>query len=265
MESLLLEKAMQHGMPPQGPVQVYAVSLWKCLTAPYLASSFDVEARIAAFLHTYSQLSQTITCAMMQELAGDDHLLWQSGAHLITAKMEHVITNEGEVTLHYRVGAEPLFGLSFGLVPGRLLSLGVPTVLYLARMQGRASVAHDANAPRDLSPQIALYAALLGIARALNIPVVGTSAVNQMCWTPERDAAFRRTYDDFYATMGGSPLGNSFFWLPVQPPRRSLSDIAIKHRRRTRQRREARDAIGRCAEEGWQALASGAFRRVNSQ
>jgi uncharacterized protein VirK/YbjX len=241
--------------PPQGPSQVYALSLWKCLSNRYLAQSLSAEAALACYLHHYRFLLDSLSLDSFAKLTSADVTLWRHGAYLITVKMEHVIPNEGELTLHFKEGGAPLYGLSFSFVPGQVFGRAEPSSILIGRMQGRAGeVARIAEATRacgEITPQACLYRALAGIAMANSLGhMLGVSAANHVCYEEARAGVFEQAYDAFYASLKAEPQIPGFVDLPIQPGRRPLSEVVGCHRRRTRRKRAAKLRLSEqvCAE-----------------
>ena len=253
---------MSDAQPPQGASQVYALSLWKCLSAPYLSNAFSREDAVVCFLHHYRYLRDAMPFARIEELAERDHVLFEVVDYTVTLKMEHVIPNEGELTLHFKQGEHALYGLSFSFVPGGAFGVTAPCVAVIGRMQGRtgeaARIARASKACGDITPQSVLYCALLGIVSAAGIDrLFGVSAADQVCHSEPIASLLERAYDRFYLTVGGVGHSNGFFQMPPGGQSKPLSLIARSHRRRTRIKREEKGRIVEAARISWVRLVEG--------
>ena len=216
---------------------------------------------LRCLLHHYQFLLESVPFDAFKSLAVQDAILWQASDYIITAKMEHVIANEGEITLHFREGVHPLYGLSFSFVPGDCLSLDHGHAILISRMQGRigeaARIMRATKACGEITPQASLYAALLGVAAATGVEcLAGVGAVNQVCYEDSRSELFVRAYDHFFESVAGSSRRGGVFTLPLPPEVKPLSEIARSHRRRTKIKRQMKNAITDAAQANWPRRAA---------
>ncbi|MBV8848831.1 MAG: DUF535 family protein [Methylobacteriaceae bacterium] len=195
-----MELAMRHGGPPQGSAQIYALSLWKCMTNGYLAKSLSRDEAVSCFLRNYEFLVKKVSCEGVLKLCSDDYVLWDNRRYHVTAKMEHGILDESENTLHFKEGWRAIYGTSFSFVPGHIFGSDEPDVILISRMQGRAGEGEKyleaTKSCGDITPQFVTYNVLLGLAKTLRIhSIIGVAAQNQVYYKEALSDIFIPTYD----------------------------------------------------------------------
>jgi uncharacterized protein VirK/YbjX len=131
----------------------------------------------------------------------------------------------------------------------------LPEVLLISRLQGESgcysSQIKVATKAMDYArPRTVLLGALEGIAAVLGIDEIAAVSVDtHVGYREELHAAFKRSYDDYFAELGIAKSAAGFFIARIPIEERPLSFIKPRHRIRTRKKREFTEQIRvACAE-----------------
>jgi len=149
---------------------------------------------------------------------------------------------EGDMYLGFYAGELSLFNLCFTIVPGSIVGSEADDVLLVARLQG-AKARHEelAAAARDLNDASAaaiLVAALQGVAQTFGIgELAGVGSMNQRSYVEENAASFKRTYDDFFLSLGLTVNQAGFYQSALPLPEKPLEQVKANNRLRAKKRR----------------------------
>jgi uncharacterized protein VirK/YbjX len=139
--------------------------------------------------------------------------------------------HEGELSAAFFLDGRALYILGFNFIPGSVVGLPDPETILIVRMQGSqgvyAEIREATKALSDVSPQVALLAAIDGVAQALGLRhVVGVSGENCLGRKDELPLEpFLKSYDEFFLRpWRRRPIGRP------PPVSRSLSKEAARRR-----------------------------------
>jgi uncharacterized protein VirK/YbjX len=209
----------------------------------YLTKSFGKRARRDILLHHYRCIADRAAPDFLQHVLSGSYVLWSdaadSGSHSITLTFSTHSDYEGDLTLLFLSGAQPLFEISFAIVPGSAIGSDTAELLFIGRVQGTknkfAEIKQATRACHDVAPQHMLMIAIESIARALGIKAVaGVTNDEQLANLPNKD--FRFDYNAFWENWDGRRTAG-FYEIPIPLPLTALRDIRWIHRRRRRKKR----------------------------
>ena len=212
----------------------------------FLSSGFETAERIACVLEHFRFEQAHFAPALLPLLHGEGLRLWQHEMGVeIRLRANAATRHEGPLSLVLRGGGETLHELSFAWVDATHFGAdaGQGPVLFATRNQSLHSDAPGlarfrTDFPQN-SPAYFTLAALSGLATALQQPrIVGVRDACQIAYEPCHAAGFKRSYDDFWLSFGGQPLGPHGFEMPVPAAVAPLEQLKARHRARARQRRE---------------------------
>jgi uncharacterized protein VirK/YbjX len=221
-------------------------SLHKLSRGDYLARSIKDAAKYRCFLSHYSFLTETFLNSVVQQILYEEVVLYQTRPvdtdYAVTIQTSREIHNEGEVSLYFKASGEPLYVLSFTIVPGDVVKARDLHVILISRMQGwggkLAAIQAATRSMSDTAPQAILFAALQGVARAVGIDcVAGTRATNHVGYYAPRASLFENAYDDFFLSIGASDNGHGFFVVTVPAREKPMALVKPGHRLRTKVKR----------------------------
>lgn len=233
-----------------------------CLSSRhYLARGLGARDRIAAATCHYALQDHRFDRSWHDQVTGDAEglTLWQHPVaphdHDIVLRRGCDVTDEGALSLIFRVDGGQHCVLSFACVPGRLLQVADGPALpervwFVTRKHLTMRRDYQADFHRAfhrVSPAQMALAALAGMVRALGDDMlVGIGAAVQPSNTPDREGRFSTAYDDFWLACGAQPMGANFL-LPVPLPHKPVDGLPGPKRKRARLRQAAQHEVEEAA------------------
>ena len=213
----------------------------------YLARDLSVTDRKACFLHHYKRLLGALPESILRrilhrsvpifELHEEDGNVFRVMAHL-----SRPWDKEGELSLELELNGVGIYVISFSVVPGSIVKSRAPEVILISRLQGMRGkynmIQRATKTMSDVAPSSFLLSALQGFAEAFDITeIVGVSAVRQAAYTEESGEIFRKSYDDFFISIGAVLGPENLFTCPVPIPEKPLQEVKRGHKLRTKEKR----------------------------
>jgi uncharacterized protein VirK/YbjX len=214
----------------------------------YLVKNFSARERVRCVLTHYRFEDATFSRAYKQAvyLAGG-LTLWHRSANgssfSITLAMAPRMNAEGDLILIFLADGKCLHRLGFSWIEGSVAGVASPVVPFLARNQGRWTDSDDAFAAFEKafphnSPSFFCFAAMQGLAQAVNMPqVVGIKSACHVAFDPAAVKHFANAYDGFWKIVGGIELPGSGHLIALPFYVKPLAEMAGKHRKRAAGRR----------------------------
>jgi uncharacterized protein VirK/YbjX len=248
-----LEVAQLFSSPELRPVlRVEPRVMFKFLR-DYLATDLSRKERAAMLIHHYAFLKDRVGERFYAQII-DRRLELCSldegeEAHRIWLSFPRTPYSEGDLTLTFEVGGDDIYTLSFTIGPGAIAGLAAPDAMYVARVQGKGKglerIRQATKDCCDISPAALLLTAAEGIAEALDLEhMVGIGATTQVA--PRESAKFEnlfKAYDEFWKSVGGSPLHRNMYHLPVPMPGKPITSVKRDHRSRAQRKRRYKRAV----------------------
>lgn len=181
-------------------------------TVSYLANSFSTAQRREILLYHHHYLTEKhITETFYENILEGGRLLWSETIHenqyAIHISFIHQFHREGDLSLIFSMGDRELYGISFSIVPEKMIgSNGGGQALLIGNIQGRLGEA-DAiriatRACHDIAPPYLLVAAALSIANVLNIETIaGVGNEEQLTKPIETESHPYFDYNAFWETL----------------------------------------------------------------
>ena len=147
----------------------------------YLANSFSKTQRREILLYHHHYLTEKhITETFYENILEGGLLLWSETIHenqySIRMSFIHEYHAEGDLSLIFSMGDRELYGISFSIVPGKMIGSNGGQALLIGNIQGRLGEAEPiriaTRACHDIAPPYLLVAAALSIADVLNIETI---------------------------------------------------------------------------------------------
>jgi uncharacterized protein VirK/YbjX len=215
----------------------------------FLASGLSFEERLACALSHFTHESEHCDAAYLAAVyQGDGLLLWQAQAggvnYTMRLRSTPELRHEGPVSVVLLADGQWLHETSFAWVDGRLFQ--TPKVsghtLFVTRNQSLSSSAPALSRFRQAFPQNSpsyfCLAAVHGVAQAHGqTQIAGIFYDRQIAFDKQYELGFRRSYCEFWATFGGSPLLRLAMLMPVPARVADLESLKPKHRARAKARR----------------------------
>jgi len=240
--------------------------LLKFTTHDFLARCFTPVERARCFAHHYNRMSKQLPADLLQKiLAGEVALLEliEGGQRfLVSLGLSKPHDKEGEFSLSLMVADEPIYVLSFDLVPGDLVGSKASDVLLVTRVQGvRGSykqIAQVTKALHDVAPAALLLSVLQGMGRAIGLQALGSiQGKHQTAYNPEYASSFLASYDSLFTDLGAELNNEGFYLLPIPMPEKPMTQIKQGHKLRTRAKREFKRQITEAVQELFVAMRCG--------
>lgn len=217
------------------------------LAGHYLASWITVPDRASCFVNHYRFLYDKLPRAFLRKML---HETWplvkidRSGHQFsVTIGSSHTEGAEGELSLRLEVDGEPVFMLSFTIVPGRILNCASLNALLVSRLQGvkgrfrQISLATKSMA--YVSPPDLLLAVLQGIGEGFGIDVVACIfGADHISYCEEYSSLFAAAYDQYFADRVLARRTDHVFLSPIPITEKPLSHLTEGHKLRARKRRQ---------------------------
>jgi uncharacterized protein VirK/YbjX len=180
--------------------------------------------------------------------------LLMSGSFLQTFPTgSHVIHNEGELSMHYRLDDQLIYIISFTFMNESILGGSDEIVALLTRIQGVGggfAAVHDATKSlKDVAPPFVLLAALEGFAMALGLKMLVGVSEKDASEPQNRLGAHHHFFNavgaiqtcDFDRALASSRAG--YFRLPLPIPEKPITDVKRSHRSRANGKRRLKKEI----------------------
>lgn len=219
----------------------------------YLAKNLNLSERVNFVLSHYSVEERFFDIHYKKEVYSRNGLiLWENIVSetnfRIVLKLGDRYAAEGDLCVALMVDGERLHAISFSWLRNALAH-DSDISIFIGLNQGRwrkdeefhnkFSLAFPNNAANFIC-----YAALQGIARAVGArSMIGVSSELQVCSSSKEKPGFDNAYDEFWRSQGGVASDKHGFILPVPCPRKDLSTLPAKHRKRAANRRLLLDAV----------------------
>lgn len=215
----------------------------------YLIRGLTLRQRVQCVATHYHFDEATFDRAFKRAVYADGGLvLWERNldgiAVSIKLEMAARLCAEGDLTICAYVDKLALHCLSFSWTEGSFVGIDAPVVPFVVRNQGHradaaAALKNFERAYPNNSPSFFCIAALQGLALALGMnQVVAVRSTWQCSYTAADDKHFANAYDGLWQTLGGAPMGDRIFCIALPFYVKPLSEMAAKHRKRARTRRE---------------------------
>lgn len=178
-------------------------------------------------------------------------VLWEDKVGGVEFQMRLVLADryaaEGDLCMALMVDGARLHAISFSWIPDDLVEPKVG--MFIGLNQGRWQKEHEYQTKFNVayphnSANFVCYSALQGLARAVGIRhIIAVSGKLQVCFCSDENRSFENAYDDFWKSVGGVLGVKHGFYLPVPWPKRDLSALPSKHRKRAATRRLLLDSV----------------------
>ena len=154
---------------------------FKFLHERLLCKGLTTEERVRCLLTNYNFLRQALTEEALQTVVADSSLVVyerEGGGHRLSILLglSNTIYLEGEMSLVLAIDGTHAFVLSFTIVPGEIVNCSAAYSILISRLQGIKGTPGAfgiAAAILGVSPLVALFETLQGIARAFHITHLG--------------------------------------------------------------------------------------------
>jgi uncharacterized protein VirK/YbjX len=232
----------------------------------YLAKNISKKLVCDCYFHNFSYMCRNFSESSFEDVMCDEITLLQlvknDDVFDVVIRLSAGSDTEGELSLEFKFNGEYIFTTSFSIIPGSLFNLAQENVILISRMQGKSGkhsqFQKSTKAFGDISPQMVLLCALNGIAKSMACEtILGVSATNQLSYTLASDLIHRKTYDDFYLSLGSKRMGNNFFVVEALLKRYGDQHIKPSHRNRTRKRRRIKADIVELTARTWSRVVCG--------
>lgn len=219
----------------------------------YLAKNLSLRKRVLSVLCHHHFEEHVFDAEYKRKVyASDGLVLWEESIGTVEFQIRLMLADryaaEGDLCIALMVDGARLHAVSFswfneGL--GEQNGIGI----FVGLNQGRWQKDHDyqdkfhAAFPNN-SANFVCYAALQGLARAVGAKkMIGVSGTLQVCFSAKKNRSFDNAYDEFWQSVGGVPDTEYGFTLPIPWPKKDLSTLPSKHRKRAAGRRVLLDAV----------------------
>jgi uncharacterized protein len=219
----------------------------------YLAKNLKLRERVKFVLSHYSVEEHFFDMEYKKEVySGNGLVLWEntiSGTNFkIVLKLADRYAAEGDLCVALMVDGERLHSISFSWFKNTLAHDSNISI-FIGSNQGRWKKDEEFHNKFSLafpnsSANFLCYAALQGIARAVGMRrMIGISSELQVCFSSKFSRTFDNAYKEFWQSQGGVASDKYGFVLPAPCPRKDLSTLPAKHRKRAANRRLLLDAV----------------------
>jgi uncharacterized protein VirK/YbjX len=217
-----------------------------------LARPLSLQQRIDCALYHYRFEQTAFSDRYIDAVYRDDGLvLWrqQDAEHVFDVRLMIGNDNlkEGFLSSVAFIDGQRVCVMSFSFVDAALFGQAARPTLFVTRKQsGRhpEHLRHFARSFKHTSPAYFCFAAIAGIARALDaqeIAVIRHHA--QTGYSPEHADVMRKSYDDFWHSVGACELDEKALQVAVPLEQSEHGELSAAHRARARKRREQRKAV----------------------
>jgi uncharacterized protein VirK/YbjX len=212
----------------------------------YLARDLSVGERKSCFIHHYTRLRSVLSDSMLRRILHRSVCVFEmvegENVYRVMAHLSRPWDKEGELSLDLELDGVGIYVISFTIVPGSIVKSEAAEVLLISRMQGMKGkyglIQRATKTMNDVAPAWFLLAVLQGFAGAFGIrEIVAVSAMRQSASGEDCEEEFRRSYDEFFNSLGAVMGPEKLFRCPVPIPEKPLEEIKRGHKLRTKQKR----------------------------
>lgn len=230
----------------------------------YLCMGLTIRERIAAALSHYQYEETHHDIAYLDSVYRDGGLpLWSCRRaetdYTLLLKASIKDRQEGGTSIVLMAGDTWLAEMSYSWVDSALIDSNESKLsLFVTRSQSSSPDVPELKQFRQHFPQHSppyfCLAAMQGVALVHRQTLLaGIRHDRQIAYLPKYDRSFRRSYDEFWESFGGQPVGSRAYVMPLPFMVRPLETVAAKHRTRAAERRAQ-----------WIAITESAMASVNS-
>ncbi|MGA8172973.1 MAG: DUF535 family protein [Methylocystis sp.] len=226
---------------------------FKHISEPYLAHGLTPSNRINSLVHNYNFLDENISELFLRDMVNGLIPVYDTvvndSHYSVVIGLSGPPFKEGEMSLELHLDGFRIFVMSFSFVNSSIIDAGSRSnSILISRMQGGRGCFNLIKAAtkdlQDTSPPHILFAALNGVAVALNIDFIfGTSAAKHVCGAKHNAELFQSAYDDFFKSVGATEAVNGFFRFDVPVGNKQIELIKRAHRSRTKKKRRFKSTI----------------------
>lgn len=210
----------------------------------YASMNLSTHERYQVLCAHYLFLQEHFRPDFLRAICSDSIQVWHhSNANsplTIDLNFPESMQTEGDLCLTLHTGERKIYRLIFSIAVGATFGLGAPYIILITCVQGLQSTAdiRDVAAScQDIHPADLLMAALAGVAGAIGIDtLMGITTDNQIA----NKGRIFFSYDDFFGRYGEYWDRINAYQITLPYPQKSLTEIAAKHRGRTRAKRKCR-------------------------
>ena len=212
----------------------------------YLVRDLSVAERKTCFIHHYTRLRSLLSGSMLRQILHRSVCVFElpdgESVYRVMAHLSRRWDKEGELSLDLELDGVGIYVISFSIVPGSIVKSEAAEVILISRMQGMKGkyglIQQATKTMNDVAPAWFLLAVLQGFAEAFGIrEIVAVSAMRQPAGGENCEEEFRKSYDDFFNSLGVVMGPEKLFRCPVPIPERPLQDIKRGHKLRTKEKR----------------------------
>jgi uncharacterized protein VirK/YbjX len=219
----------------------------------YLATNLGLRQRVKIAVSHYHVEDHFFDSDYKREVYSDRGLLlWKSTVDgtdfQIRLRLADRYAAEGGLCIMLTSDDARLHTIAFSWLAGDM-AMESPISIFVGLNQGRPQKEHQFQSKFEIafpnnSANFACYAALQGLARAVRVDrMIGVSSKHQVCFSLKESRNFDNAYNGFWHSVGGVEKGDYGFILPVPRPRKDLSALPAKHRKRAMTRRIFLDTV----------------------
>lgn len=217
----------------------------------YLAKSLGKQTRREILKYHHEFLDKHVAKNFYEQLFELRPILWQEDIeddYAISISFDETYHSEGDIAITFSRNNVVLYLLSFTIVPGHLVGVAEPQVLFIGRLQGSKGVAEEikvaTKACHDIAPANLLLAAAEMIASQLGINAISSVGnEEQLAISSGRSSGCYFDYDVFWKSHLVCDDDTKFYTIPVPFPGKSLDQLSAAHRRRARKKRQLKKDI----------------------
>jgi hypothetical protein len=241
-------------------VQRYPRNYFKCF-GKYISLSLDSEKKVLILSNHYHLIASRFNSGFMKQILEGYILLWSElrdgNYYSIQLNYAHGTDKEGDLCLVFKINSSPLFFLNFTFIAGDIFVKSSAQTLFIGRLQGIKGgfdlIKFATKNLDELSPSTLLILAAEGVAKGLGITtMVGVNNRSQISIGDRMHLRkISNVYDEFWESIGGEKLNNSYYIFDLNNEEFSLDKISSNHRSRVKRKRFKKDEIVRQVEENF--------------
>ena len=224
----------------------------RVISGNYCGKNFSLTEKLKTVLHHYRTVDQffldTFLPTEREQIAVWGHVVNTHRYDIRIACSDYPV--EGELSLLFFMDDVMLYVISFTFIDASLKGMNAAkgsNGILIARVQGvrdtKLLVNTSSKDHFQSLPTFLLYAALQGIAKALNQQfIIGLCAESSLSFDSDEDNYYG-AYNAFWEKLGGHRVSKSYFELPVVQPAKQFSEVSARHRKRSIGRHELKKNI----------------------
>lgn len=225
--------------------------------APYMARSFDKNARLDVMTNHYRYLSDHVGPEVLARIYEESPVIWEERIDNqlfgITLSFPEENDYEGDLRLSFQMDSVSLYSIVLTIAPGRALNMPNEQVLLISAVQGAAGkidlIRQVTKTCHGSAPVYLLLAAAEAIALSLAIDTIaGMSSGQQIARANKTGAHGFFDYDGFWMDFIGTTAIEDFYATSVPFPEKPLIDLKSNRRSRALRRRSLKNQISRQAQ-----------------